>query len=176
MKIAYIALMRWKPESAEPVLVGSAADLSDYSFFQRGSIKEFMLFTGKTVVRKTQVGARQTVKAQAYMCHVVVRNSQLAAVVFCDEEYPSRAAMSVAMQTIQDFENGGTTAWKQAESDMTDANQLCEAAIVKYKVRTRRMRLTAAQRPQLGSCSAGASIASLCRACRICLRLHIMWP
>ena len=153
MKITYIALMRWKPDSVEPLLVGSAADLSDYSFFQRGSIKEFMLFTGKTVVRKTQVGARQTVKAQAYMCHVVVRNSHLAAVVFCDEEYPSRAAMSVAMQTIQDFENGGTTAWKQAESDITDANQLCEAAVVKYKVRTPLPAVAASKHVIIGSSS-----------------------
>jgi synaptobrevin homolog YKT6 len=136
MKLTYVALFRWKPDGEEPILLGSAAELSDYSFFQRGSIKEFMLFTGKTVVRKTQVGARQTVKAQAYMCHVVVRNSHLAAVVFCDEEYPSRAAMSVAMQTIADFENGGTTAWKTAEADITDGQSLCEQALVKYKVRT----------------------------------------
>lgn len=135
MKLTYVALMRWRPDDAEPVLLGQAAELSDYSFFQRGSIKEFMLFTGKTVVRKTQVGARQTVKAQAYMCHVIVRNSHLAGVVFCDEEYPSRAAMSVAMQTITDFENGGTTAWKQAQADITEGQSLCEQALVKYKVR-----------------------------------------
>lgn len=136
MKLSFVALMRWKPGDAEPVVLGAAAELSDYSFFQRGSIKEFMLFTGKTVVRKTQPGARQTVKAQAYMCHVVVKNSQLAAVVFCDEEYPSRAAMSVAMQVISEFENGGSTAWKQAEADITDGQPLCDQALVKYKVCT----------------------------------------
>jgi synaptobrevin homolog YKT6 len=135
MKLTYVALMRWKPDSAEPILLGQAAELSDYSFFQRGSIKEFMLFTGKTVVRKTQVGARQTVKAQAYLCNVVVRNSHLAAVVFCDQEYTTRAAMSVAMQTITDFENAGTIAWKQTEADITDGQLLCEQALTKYRVR-----------------------------------------
>ena len=134
MKLSYVALLRWKPQDGEPIIIGSAAELSDYSFFQRGSIKEFMSFTGKTVARKTQPGARQTVKAQAYMCHVVVKNSQLAAVVFCDEEYPSRAAMSVAMQVITDFENTGSTAWKQAEADSTEGQPLCEQALVKYKV------------------------------------------
>ena len=134
MKISYVAVMRWKPDSEEPVLLGSGADLSDYSFFQRGSIKEFMLFTSKTVARKTQVGARQTVKAQGYMCHVVVRNSHLAAAVVCDQEYPSRAAMSVAMQTIADFESSGNTAWKTAEADTNEASTLCEQAVIKYKV------------------------------------------
>jgi synaptobrevin homolog YKT6 len=142
MKISYVALMKWKPGDAEPIVLGSAAELSDYSFFQRGSLKEFMCFTGKTVARKTQPGARQTVKVQAYLCHVVVRNSQLAAVVFCDEEYPSRAAMSVAMQIISEFESGGTTAWKQAETDTTDGQQLCEQALTKYKVRIQHLATT----------------------------------
>jgi synaptobrevin homolog YKT6 len=135
MKLTYVALMRWRPGDQEPVLLGTAAELSEYSFFQRGSIKEFMTFTSKTVVRKTQVGARQTVKAQAYLCHAVVRDSHLAAAVFCDEAYPSRAAMSVAMQLINDFQAAGNSAWKTAEADIADGQALCEEALVKYKVR-----------------------------------------
>ena len=152
MKLVYIGLMKWKPGSEEPVLLGSAAELSDYSFFQRGSIKEFMCFTGKTVARKTQAGARQTVKAQAYMCHVVVRNSHLAAVVFCDEAYPSRAAMSVAMQLINDYEAAGSTAWKTADADISDAAPLCEQALVKYKARRALSRLSS-ERPCRRMCS-----------------------
>lgn len=135
MKLSYVALMRWRPGDQEPVLLGSGAELSDYSFFQRGSIREFMGFTSKTVVRRTQVGARQTVKAQAYMCHVIVRDSHLACAVFCDEEYPSRAAMSVAMTTIQEFESSSSGTWKNTEVDVTDGQALCEQALVKYKVR-----------------------------------------
>jgi synaptobrevin homolog YKT6 len=135
MKLSYVALMRWRPGDQEPVMLGTGAELSDYSFFQRGSIKEFMGFTSKTVVRRTQVGARQSVKAQAYMCHVIVRDSHLACAVFCDEEYPARAGMSVAMQTIQEFESSNTGAWKTTEVDSTEANALCEQALVKYKVR-----------------------------------------
>lgn len=118
-------------------MLGSGADLADYAFFQRSSIKEFMLFTSKTVARKTQPGARQTVKSQQYMCHVVVRNNHLAAAVVCGQDYPSRAAMSVAMQTIADFENTGATSWKTAETDNNEASTLCEQAVIKYKVRAR---------------------------------------
>lgn len=133
MKLSYVALMRWRPGDQEPIMLGSGAELSDYSFFQRGSIKEFMGFTSKTVVRRTQVGARQTVKAQAYMCHVIVRDSHLACAVFCDEEYPSRAAMAVAMSTIQDFEKSNAGGWKTAEVDNTEGQALCEQALIKYK-------------------------------------------
>lgn len=132
-KISFVVVMRWRPSDQEPVTLGCAAELSEYSFFQRGSIKEFMSFTSKTVVRKTAVGARQTVKAQAYMCHVVVRENHLAAAVFCDEAYPSRAAMSVAMQTIHEFENTGAS-WQAVDKDSTQAQALCEQALVKYQV------------------------------------------
>jgi hypothetical protein len=173
MKLSYVALMRWRPGDQEPVLLGVGAELSDYSFFQRGSVKEFMTFTAKTVTRKTQVGARQTVKAQAYMCHVVVRDSHLAAAVFCDEEYPSRAAMSVAMQTINEFETSGTTAWKTTEVDVTDAQSLCEQALVKYKVRFRaKISSQSARRWRiLYCCSSGRQCQVECcinaRVCRI---------
>jgi synaptobrevin homolog YKT6 len=133
-KISFVAILRWRPGDAEPVVLGSAAELTDYSFFQRGSIREFMTFTGKTVVRKTAPGARQTVKAQAYMCHAVVRDNHLAAVVFCDEAYPSRAAMSVAMQTMYDFESTGI-AWQAADKDGIQASPLCEQALAKYQAR-----------------------------------------
>lgn len=142
MKLSYVALMRWRPGDQAPIMLGSGAELSDYSFFQRGSIKEFMGFTSKTVVRRTQVGARQTVKAQAYMCHVIVRDSHLACAVFCDEEYPSRAAMAVAMSTIQDFEKSNAGAWKTAEVDNTEGQALCEQALIKYKVRFSRLSKT----------------------------------
>eukprot|EP00892_Ulva_mutabilis_P008396 jgi/Ulvmu1/5929/UM026_0051.1 len=49
MKLTYVALFRWLPGDKEPIMLGCAADLSEYSFFQRGTIKEGMTFTGKTV-------------------------------------------------------------------------------------------------------------------------------
>lgn len=134
MKLTYVALFRWLPGDSEPVMLGCGADLSEYSFFQRGTVKEGMTFTGKTVVRKTQVGGRQSVKASGSVCHVVVRDSHLSAAVFCDEEYPTRAAMSVAMQTINDFQALGITGWEDTHVDLTAGQPLCEQALIKYKV------------------------------------------
>lgn len=117
-------------------MLGCSADLSEYSFFQRGTIKEGMTFTAKTVLRKTQVGGRQSVKASGSVCHVVVRESHLSAAVFCDEEYPARAAMSVAMQTVNDFQASGSTGWERTEVDLTAGQPLCDQALIKYKVST----------------------------------------
>lgn len=134
MKLLYVALMRWLPGDKEPVMLGCGADLSEYSFFQRGTIKEGMTFTAKTVIRKTQVGGRQSVKASGSVCHVVVRDSHLSAAVFCDEEYPARAAMSVGMQTMNEFQASGDTSWETAQADLSEGQLLCEQALIKYKV------------------------------------------
>lgn len=134
MKLTYVALMRWQPGDKEPVMLGCGADLSEYSFFQRGTIKEGMTFTAKTVIRKTQAGGRQSVKASGSLCHVVVRESHLSAAVFCDEEYPARAAMSVAMQTINEFQASGSTTWENSQGDIAEGQLLCEQALSKYKV------------------------------------------
>lgn len=37
-------------------------DLQTFSFFQRGSVQEFMAFISKTIVERTQTAARQSVK------------------------------------------------------------------------------------------------------------------
>jgi len=40
----------------------SAYELTTFSFFQRGSVQEFMAFVSKTIVERTQTAARQSVK------------------------------------------------------------------------------------------------------------------
>lgn len=40
----------------------SAYDLQSFSFFQRGSVQEFMGFVSKTIVERTPPASRQSVK------------------------------------------------------------------------------------------------------------------
>lgn len=37
-------------------------ELNSFSFFQRGSVNEFMAFVSKTIVERTQTASRQSVK------------------------------------------------------------------------------------------------------------------
>lgn len=39
-----------------------AYDVESFSYFQRGSVREFMAFVTKTIVERTQIAARQSVK------------------------------------------------------------------------------------------------------------------
>lgn len=40
----------------------SSYDLQSFSFFQRSSVQEFMAFFSKTIVERTQLASRQSVK------------------------------------------------------------------------------------------------------------------
>lgn len=40
----------------------SAYDLQNFGFFQRGSVQEFMAFVSKTIVERTNLATRQSVK------------------------------------------------------------------------------------------------------------------
>ncbi|XGW18030.1 hypothetical protein V3C99_002548 [Haemonchus contortus] len=73
------------------------------TFFQRGSVQEFMQFTGKLLVERSGLGARSTVKENEYFCHCYVRSDGLAAVSVTDGEYQARVAMSMMTRVLDDF-------------------------------------------------------------------------
>lgn len=81
MKVYSISVLLAAPgESA--VALSTASDLSSFSFYQRGSVGEFMTFLSKTVAERTPQGQRQTVQEQNHVAHVYNRGGpeQLAGV------------------------------------------------------------------------------------------------
>uniref|UniRef100_A0A336KNR0 CSON011790 protein n=1 Tax=Culicoides sonorensis TaxID=179676 RepID=A0A336KNR0_CULSO len=87
----------------EAKVLSSAYDLSSFSFFQRGSVQEFIGFASKTIVERTTVASRQSVKQDVYMCHVYVRADNLAAILIADHEYPQRVAHTLLTKILDDF-------------------------------------------------------------------------
>ena len=51
MKLTAVAILKWNGEN-EPLLLGLAADLSGFGFFQRGSVKELLVFVARTVAKR----------------------------------------------------------------------------------------------------------------------------
>ena len=60
VKLYSLSVLFKGPNSA--VCLKSAYDLSAFGYFQRGSVQEFMGFVSKTIVERTQIAARQSVK------------------------------------------------------------------------------------------------------------------
>lgn len=97
MKIFSLFVLHKKSEAGaetggQAKILKYSADLSNFGFFQRGSVDEFMKFTAKIIAERTQTGSRSSVKEQEYMAHAYVRSDGLTGVLISDEEYPRRVA------------------------------------------------------------------------------------
>ncbi|GLB41097.1 putative synaptobrevin family protein [Lyophyllum shimeji] len=104
MKIYSISVVL-APPSGTSVILSNASDLSSFSFYQRGSVGEFMSFFSRTVAERTQQGQRQSVQENNYTAHVYNRGGaeQLAAVIITDQEYPVRPAFSLLTKLLDEF-------------------------------------------------------------------------
>ncbi|KAH8411683.1 hypothetical protein KR215_008749 [Drosophila sulfurigaster] len=89
--------------ATEARLLKTTSDLQSFPFFQRGTVNEFMTFASRTIVERTQPAMRQSVKQDAYMCHVYVRADNLAGVLIADHEYPQRVAHTLITKILDDF-------------------------------------------------------------------------
>ncbi|GJE92323.1 synaptobrevin family protein [Phanerochaete sordida] len=104
MKIFSLGVVLAPPHQASTILT-TASDLSSFSFYQRGSVGEFLTFFTKTIAERTPQGQRQSVQENNYTAHVYNRGGveQLAAVIITDHEYPVRPAFSLLAKLLDDF-------------------------------------------------------------------------
>ncbi|THH26553.1 hypothetical protein EUX98_g7629 [Antrodiella citrinella] len=104
MKIFSLAVVQ-APPSKSCTILSSASDLSSFSFYQRGSVGEFLSFFTKTIAERTPQGQRQSVQENNYTAHVYNRGGaeQLAAIIVTDQEYPVRPAFSLLTKLMDDF-------------------------------------------------------------------------
>lgn len=72
MKIFALSVFH-APTDGAVALLSKASDLSSFSFYQRPSLQEFLVFFTKTVVERTKPGTRQSVQENSYVAHIYNR-------------------------------------------------------------------------------------------------------
>lgn len=136
----------------EAKVLSSAYDLSSFSFFQRSSVQEFIgyvfakkktvpliiplflcSFASKTIVERTTVASRQSVKQDVYMCHVYVRADNLAAIIIADHEYPQRVAHTLLTKILDDFTQRIASELWPTGSEQTISFNLLPGYLQKYQ-------------------------------------------
>ncbi|QRV93582.1 Synaptobrevin [Ceratobasidium sp. AG-Ba] len=80
----------------------TATDLSTFSFYQKGSVAEFMTFFSNTVAERTPNGQRQSVQEKSYTFHAYNQGG-LVGILISDEEYPVRPAFSLLTKVLDEF-------------------------------------------------------------------------
>jgi synaptobrevin homolog YKT6 len=111
MKLFGIACLRYETNMKGALMLSEAQDLSQFGFFQRGTVKEMITFFSKTIAERTPSGLRQSVQKEEYYIHVYMRTDGLCGTATCDSEYPPRVAFSLLTTMLEDYE-AQNSGWK----------------------------------------------------------------
>ena len=133
VKIVALGILKWRQDTTEPVILSTAMDLSSYSFFQRSSVKEFIIFFMRTLVKRTSRGTRQSIEHEQYVVHIHLRQDGLAGVAVCDADYPQRVAYSAVNQLLLDFHEQFGDKWPIAQADDNYSFGEINKAIVEFQ-------------------------------------------
>jgi synaptobrevin family protein YKT6 len=60
MKVLGISILRYNADCSDPIMLVQAAELTSFGFFQRGTVKEMIIFFSKTIAKRTPPGQRQS--------------------------------------------------------------------------------------------------------------------
>ena len=128
-KLPVISILCFKWDEEKPIKVAEVYNLDDFSFFQKGTIKEACLFGSRLLAARTPRGSAVTVTGTAneekgpgplddYITHVKVRGSdQLAITVITAKQYPPRIALKLMLDLESEWDKLQNQTWKSALQD-----------------------------------------------------------
>jgi len=111
-KLLCISILRWCPpgDAEEPVLLDAAYNLSEYSFFTRGGVQEFMAFACRTVMKRLTAGTN-AIDYEGNHLYCVVQSDGLGIIVMTDKNYPGRVAVKLARDMLEAFKAAHGCVW-----------------------------------------------------------------
>ena len=62
MKITALLVLKCNPDGSDAIILANASDVGHFGYFQRSSVKEFIVFVGRTVAKRTPPSQRQSVQ------------------------------------------------------------------------------------------------------------------
>ena len=98
----FALLVLYKGENSAHILK-AAYDLASFGYFQRSSMQEFLSFTSKILIERSNIGERYSVKEGEYMCYAYVRSDSLVGLCVSDHEYPHRVVHTLLTKILEDF-------------------------------------------------------------------------
>ncbi|XP_058206966.1 VAMP-like protein YKT61 [Rhododendron vialii] len=133
MKITALLVLKCNPDgSSDPVILANASDVSHFGYFQRSSVREFIVFVGRTVGKRTPPNQRQSVQHEEYKVHSYYRNG-LCAVGFMDDHYPVRSSFSLLNQVLDEYQKNFGDSWRAVKVDNTQPWPYLNEALAKFQ-------------------------------------------
>ncbi|MED6180854.1 VAMP-like protein ykt61 [Stylosanthes scabra] len=129
MKITALLVLKCNTnEGSDPLILANATDVTEFGYFQRSSVREFIVFIARTVAKRTTQGQRQSVQHQEYKVHAYNRNG-LCAVAFMDDHYPVRSAFSLLNKVMDEYQKSFGESWRTVEADSTQSWPFLDEAL-----------------------------------------------
>ncbi|CAL5374439.1 unnamed protein product [Camellia sinensis] len=141
MKITGLLVLKCTPEGTDPVILANATDVSHFGYFQRSSVREFIVFVGRTVAKRTPPSQRQSVQHEEYKVHSYNRNG-LCVVGFMDDHYPVRSAFSLLNKAVtvfflekvlDEYQKNFGDSWRTVQTDSTQPWPYLNEALAKFQ-------------------------------------------
>ncbi|XP_058085428.1 VAMP-like protein YKT61 [Magnolia sinica] len=133
MKITALLVLKCIESSgSDPIVLANASDVSQFGYFQRTGAKEFILFVGRTVAKRTPPGQRQSVQNEEYKVHSYNRNG-LCALAFMDDHYPVRSAFSLLNKVLDEYQKNFGDSWRTVQTDSTQPWPYLNDALTKFQ-------------------------------------------
>ncbi|KAJ4845617.1 VAMP-like protein ykt61 [Turnera subulata] len=134
MKITALLVLKCGPEGSDqdPKILAQATDVSHFGYFQRSSVKEFIVFVSRTVAKRTPPSQRQSVSNEEYLVHAYNMNG-LCAVGFMDPHYPVRSAFTLLNQVLDEYQKSFGESWRAVKEDSTQTWPYLNDALIKFQ-------------------------------------------
>jgi synaptobrevin family protein YKT6 len=134
-KLIMNVIFKQNAEDTAPHCLCVVTDLSGFSYFTRGTVREHLRFASRTIVQRTIAGTRQSVglKDNPFLCHTWVRADGLAGLLVADQTYPVRVAFSLISKTLSEYESKVGAKWKEVAKDLDQEPAFMTADLAKYQ-------------------------------------------
>ena len=116
----------------QPIVLANAEELTTYSRWVRGTIREFLHFSGRVLATKIITGRYLTVEIARYplLAHSYTREDGLVAVAITLREYPTELVHRLLQRAIQRYPD---TRWMLDRTDATQTDPEYLALIAQYQ-------------------------------------------
>jgi synaptobrevin family protein YKT6 len=146
MKLLSLIIYKWKEDGSIEVL--ACEELSSFSFFHRGPIREHIKFHSRLIVSRTPLGRRSSVEFEQNLgnCHSWVHPQGVGAAVLIDSEYPMRVAFTLLSESVRIFLEANQGRWEDLQKDTVLPTPAIEELFVKFQDPTEADKLTKIER------------------------------
>ncbi|CAA3023106.1 VAMP YKT61 [Olea europaea subsp. europaea] len=146
MQITALLVLKCSLEGSDPVILAKASDVSRFGFFQRSSVKEFIVFVARTVAKRTPPDERQSVQHEEYKVDAYNQNG-LCALGLMDDHYQVRSAFSLLNQVTvpywpniifcsDEYQKNFSDSWRTMQAVKTEAWPYLNDALTKFQHKT----------------------------------------